>query len=445
MKYYDRTYELGLLKDIQKRSFEEFSKMTVLKGRRRIGKTTLGSLSMEDTDSVYLFVSKKAEADLCAEYSEAIRNALGEFIPQGIYHFKDIFALLLNIGRHRKFNLFIDEFQDFLYVNPTIYSDIQDVWDRERRNSNVNLVVSGSVFTLMEKIFRNEKQPLFGRADLNITLEPFRTDVMKEILADHKADYSNDDLLALYCFTGGVPKYIELLLDNGCTNMESMVDYITRPDSQFFEEGKNMLIQEFGKNYGTYFSILGLIASGEACLPQIEGMLGEKSLGGQMRTLEEDYGLISKKRPIRSSETSKSVRYEINDIFLRFWFRYFDRYRSLIEIKNYSALASIIKNEYTTYSGRILERWFRQKMMESQKYLEIGSWWHPKRGSADSTQENEIDIVAVSLDGKTYAYEVKWNRKKYSPSLMSQKVADLSKSAFGKSEVIPGCLSLEDM
>lgn len=445
MKYYDRTYELGLLKDIQKRSFSEFSKMTVLKGRRRIGKTTLGSLSMEGTDTVYLFVSKKAEADLCTEYSEVIRKSLGEFVPQGIFHFKDIFALLLNIGRHRQFNLFIDEFQDFLYVDPTIYSDIQDVWDRQRRDSKVNLVVSGSVFTLMEKIFRDEKQPLFGRADLSITLEPFRTDVMKEIILDHKPDYDNDDLLALYCFTGGVPKYVELLIDNGCTDMESMVDYMTRPDSQFFEEGRNMLIQEFGKNYGSYFSILGLIASGEVCLPQIEGMLGERSLGGQMKILEEDYGLISKKRPIRSSGTSKAVRYEINDIFLRFWFRYFDRYRSLIEIKNYSALAAIIKNEYTTYSGRILERWFRQKMMESQKYLEIGSWWHPKRGNLDPVPENEIDIVAVSLDGKAYAYEVKRNRKKYSAALMEQKAAELSRSAFGGQEVIPGCLSLEEI
>ena len=444
-RYYDRTYELDLLRDIQKRSFEEFSKMTVLKGRRRIGKTTLGGLVMKDTDSVYLFVSKKAEADLCAEYSEAIRRALGEFVPQGIYHFKDIFALLLNIGKHRRFNLFIDEFQDFLYVNPSIYSDIQDVWDRERRGSNVNLVVSGSVFTLMEKIFKDEKQPLFGRADLSITLEPFSTDVMKEILADHKPGYTNDDLLALYCFTGGVPKYVELLLDNGCTDMERMVAYMTRPDSQFIEEGKNMLIQEFGKNYGTYFSILGIIASGEVCLPQIESLLGEKSLGGQMKTLEEDYGLISKKRPIRSSETSKAVRYEINDVFLRFWFRYFDRNRSLIEIRNYSALAAIIRNDYATYSGRILERWFRQKMMESQKYIESGGWWHMKRGSSDTAQENEIDIVAVSLDGKVHAYEVKRNREKYSPALMARKTANLSESAFGRQEVISGCLSLEDM
>ncbi len=445
MKYYDRKYELTLLKDIQRKSFEEFSRMTILKGRRRIGKTTLGGLAMEGSDTVYLFVSKKAEADLCAGYAETIRNVLNEFVPQGIYRFKDIFSLLLNIGRHRRFNLFIDEFQDFLYINPTIFSDIQEVWDLERRNSKVNLVISGSVYTLMEKIFRDEKQPLFGRADLSIKLDPFRTDIMKEIISDYKSDYTNDDLLALYCFTGGVPKYVELLMDNGCTDMESMVDYMTRPDSQFFEEGRNMLIQEFGKNYATYFSILGLIASGEVCLPQIEGTLGDKSLGGQMKTLEEDYGLIRKKRPIRSSANSKAVRYEINDVFLRFWFRYFDRYRPLIEIQNYSTLASIIKNEYTTYSGRILERWFRQKMMESQQYVEIGAWWHSKKGYTDNTQDNEIDIVTVSIDGKVHAYEVKRNKKKYSAGLMEQKVTDLSNSAFGQQKIIPGCLAIDDM
>ena len=106
---------------------------------------------MEGTDTVYLFVARKAEADLCSEYAEAIRQTLKEFAPQGIYHFKDIFAMLMNIGKHRSFNLFIDEFQDFPYVNPAIYSDIQDVWDRERRNTKVNMVVSGSVCSMMEK------------------------------------------------------------------------------------------------------------------------------------------------------------------------------------------------------------------------------------------------------------------------------------------------------
>ena len=206
-----------------------------------------------------------------------------------------------------------------------------------------------------------------------------------------------------------------------------------------------MLIQEFGKQYSTYFSILGLIASGDVTLPQIEGRLGEKSIGGQMKLLEEEYRLIKKKRPIRAKDSSKSVRYEINDVFLRFWFRYFYRYRNLIEIKNYSALASIIRNDYPTYSGRILERWFRQKLMESQQYMEIGSWWHPRRGSTGKETENEIDLVAVDLEGRVSAFEVKRNRKKYSEALLRVKVCDMQSSAFGQSEISTGCLSLEDM
>ncbi len=445
MKYYDRKRELSVLQDIQKKSFEEFSKMTVMKGRRRIGKTTLGVLSMAGSDSVYLFVSRKAEAELCAEYSDVIRRTMDEFVPQGISCFRDIFALLMNIGKHRPFNLFIDEFQEFLYVSPSIYADMQNIWDRERRDSKVNLVLSGSVWSLMEKIFKDEKQPLYGRADLTLTLEPFRTDVLREIIGDYKKDYSNDDLLSLYCFTGGVPKYVELLMDNGCTSMESMVDYMTGPDSQFLDEGRNMLIQEFGRQYATYFSILGVVASGEVTLPQIEAALGEKSLGGQMRILEEDYGLVRKKRPLRARENSKSVRYEICDIFLRFWFRYFYKYRSLIEIRNYSALAELIKREYPAYSGRVLERWFRQKMVESRQYVEIGGWWHRKKGAADDSAENEIDIVAVTTAGEVQAFEVKRNSKKYSLELLKSKAEDMSRQAFGGAEVICKGLSLEDM
>ena len=446
MRYYDRDEELAALRRIQTESFREFSRMTVLKGRRRIGKTTLGSLSMKGTDTVYLFASRKSEAELCQEYSEDIRQTLGEFVPEGIVKFKDIFGLLMNIGKHRSFNLFIDEFQEFLYVNPTIYSDIQNLWDRERRTTKINFVVSGSVWSMMERIFKDEKQPLYGRADLTLTLEPFRTSVLKEILKDYKQDYTNDDLLALYCFTGGIPKYVELLMDNRCTDMESMVDYITRPDSQFFDEGRNMLIQEFGKQYGTYFSILSAIATGDITLPQIEGALGGMSLGGQMKILEEDYKLIRKKRPLRSATNSKDVRFEIGDVFLRFWFRYFHKYRSLIELKNYSALAALIKDDYQTYSGRILERWFRQKMIETQNYMELGGWWHQKRKSAsDSLPENEIDIVAVDLKGGISAYEVKRSKKKYSEALLRAKADEMSSQIFSGHNIDIDCLSLEDM
>lgn len=444
MIYYDREVPLKQLKDIRTKAFESFSKMTVLKGRRRIGKTTLGTLAFEGESFVYLFVGRRSESDMCGDFAEQIRASLGIFVPEGITRFKDIFGLLMSTGESRSFTLFVDEVQEFYYINKSVFSDIQDIWDRTRRKTHVNLVFSGSTYTLMEKIFKDEHEPLFGRADLTLELEPFSTGVQRRILADHAPGYSNDDLLALYSFTGGVPKYVELLMDNGCHDMCSMVDYMTMPGSQFLDEGEKILIQEMGKNYGTYFSILARISSGEVTLPEIEGSLGDKSLGGQIRILEEDYKLISKKRPIRSGENSKDVRYEISDVFLHFWFRYFHRYRSLIEIKNYSALAGMIKDDYPTYSGRILERWFREKMMESQEYLEIGGWWNPTKGKK-GIMPNELDIVGVTLDGKVKAFEVKRNKARYSPAEVEMKVRDMSNKVFGGGRVEFGCLSLEDM
>ena len=57
---------------------------------------------------------------------------------------------------------------------------------------------------MMEKIFKDEGQPLFGRDDCTIRLQPFTTTTMREILGDYKADYTNEDLLALWTITGGV-------------------------------------------------------------------------------------------------------------------------------------------------------------------------------------------------------------------------------------------------
>lgn len=99
--------------------------------------------------------------------------------------------------------------------------------------SHVNLIVSGSVYTLMNKIFRDSKEPLYGRADSIMKLSSFTTSILKEIMSDHKADYTKDDLLALYTFTGGVPKYIEQFMDNGCTSMENMVDFCCNPIRPF--------------------------------------------------------------------------------------------------------------------------------------------------------------------------------------------------------------------
>jgi AAA+ ATPase superfamily predicted ATPase len=150
--------------------------------------------------------------------------------------------------------------------------------------------------------------------------------------------------------------------------------------------------------------------------------------------------VLKRIRPLGAKESSQTVRYEITDNFLQFWFNYFDRYRSMLEIKNFAGLQQIVKADYTTYSGKILERYFRTKLAESGLYKEIGSWWEVKG------HFTEIDIVALLLDNnKALAVEVKRQKDRYRPTVFAEKVKRLQQIVLPKYKVDVCCLSLEEM
>ena len=440
MEFYDRTNELTELQRIQNLSFSDHSRLTVVTGRRRIGKTSLIMKSVEGLPTVYLFVGRKAEATLCSEFIPVISQSLDTFVPAEIRTFRSLFQYLMELASNKAFNLVIDEFQEFYNIDESVYRDMQNIWDAYRRKSKMNLIVSGSIYSLMQKIFQSKKEPLFGRADNIIKLSAFDLSTLKDIMRDYRSGYTNDDLLALYSFTGGVPKYVELFCDNQMLSVDEMISFMVRENSPFTDEGKNLLIEELGKNYATYFSILSAISGGINTQPGIEAALGDKSIGGQIKRLIEDYNIIVRQRPILAKEGSQTVRYEIQDNFLRFWFNYFDRYRSLIEIKNFVGLQSIIKKDYPTYSGIMLERYFKQQFAESFQYRAIGSWWELKG------YQNEIDIVGLKLEkNQAVVAEVKRQKKNFKPELLVAKTEHLKQKLLPKYRIEMRCLSLEDM
>jgi hypothetical protein len=443
MKFYNRTSEIQELQRIQQLAFTSHSRMTVITGRRRIGKTSLAAEATKGSEpTVYLFVSRKNEAALCEEFARLISSALATYVPSEIKSFSSLFRLIMEIAKTRQFNLIIDEFQDFEYVNPSVYSDIQNLWDQYRKQSRLNLILMGSVFSMMHKIFEGYKEPLFGRADNIIRLSGFGTTTLKEVMRDYRPDYNHDELLALYAFTGGVPKYVELLCENSDLTIDGMLGYIVRDNSPFTDEGKNILIEEFGKDYGIYFSILSCIASGVNTQSAIEAALGGISIGGQLRRLIEDYSLIARTRPILAKEGTHSIRYDIHDNFFKFWFRYFDKNQSIIEIRNFPLLRKIIRDDYSTFSGGMLERYFRLKLMESREYEAIGAWWERKKGK----EANEIDIVALrALEKRALVAEVKRQRRNYDHAAFMAKVEVLKTQLLAKYEVETRLLTLEDM
>ncbi len=218
--------------------------------------------------TLYFFIEKKNEALLCEEFVTEIHEKLETNVYGEIRSFKEVFGYLMELSQNRHFTLIIDEFQEFRNINSSIYSEMQNIWDANKNRSQLNLILCGSVYSLMKQIFENSREPLFGRATARIQVRSF------------------------YLFTGGVAKYVELLADAKAFTLESIVNEVFSENSLFLDEG--------------YFSILSLIALSKTSRPEIESVLN-MNIGGFLDKLENEYGLITKVRPILSKPAGKNV------------------------------------------------------------------------------------------------------------------------------------------
>lgn len=290
----------------------------------------------------------------------------------------------------------------------------------------MNVIFIGSIYSLMYKIFQNSKEPLFNRADRILSLGPFSVKTTHSILQDYKI---NDPciLFDYYVLTGGMPKYIDLLVENKAFSLPAILDLMIESNSPFINEGKNLLIEEFGKEYGTYFSVLELISLGKTARSEIESIL-EADVGGHLDRLERDYAIIAKYKPINAKPNSRSQKYRIVDNFLNFWFRFIYRNRSAIETGNFDYVKDVIKRDYPAYCGKVLERFYHDLFAETNHYNRIGSYW-------EKGNQNEIDLVAINdLRKQIVVAEVKRSKEKVNLETLKLKakriIAEYSKYKF---------------
>ena len=435
MRFYNREKEFEALKRIKEQS-ERSSTFTVMMGRRRIGKTTLMVKSAEGSRSVYLFVSRVAEPLLCEKLQKAAEEA-GIDIAGSTTKFRDLFKALMISSKKEPLTIMIDEFQEFKYVNPAIYGEIQEIWDLYKDSAKVNLIVSGSVHSMMVGLFEDSKEPLFGRATSKIDLRPFPISIIKAILKEHNPDCVSKDILTLYMLTGGVPEYLGVLMDSGMNTADKMIDAVTSIDSVFIRDGKDLLVSEFGKEYKTYFSIMQLIAGGKNRRAEMDDVLGMET-GAYLQRLEKEYSFIRQNSPIFSEPGGRNARWSIADMYLRFYFRFILPYQDYIESGRRDLLNKAIRDGLEEYSGRVLEDYFRQRIIEEEAYTEVGGYWNRKG-------DVEIDIVVLNdLEKKADIIDVKLNPKKLDVNAVKAK-AETVKRELENYDVRFRGLSIDDV
>ncbi|MBP5569375.1 MAG: ATP-binding protein [Treponema sp.] len=435
-KFYDRIDELEALSQIEKQS-EKSACFTVLTGRRRIGKTELLKHFIKDKKNVYLFTTRSAEKSLCEQWQNTLEESIGLKIFGKAESLSNLFEQIMLFSQSNHFTLIIDEFQDIEYVNKSFFSQMQNIWDSHKSSSKINLIVCGSIYSLMTKIFKDKKEPLFGRSTHNIHLKTFKPSVVKTILKDFNPKYKTEDLLCLYMLSGGVAKYIFLLMNAGATTKARMISSVCNMASPFLVDGRDILISEIGKDYGIYFSILQAISRGYTTQSEIDSII-QKNTGAYLQNLQKIFGITEQIRPLLSKSESRNTRWQIIDEYMLFYFRFIYSHQDLIELGNYDTLKQFILRDYETFTGKTLERYFTAKLQEESNITKIGSWW-------DKKTMNEIDIITLNeLEKSCNIYEVKRQAKKINLSKVQDKADVFMQNLNDYTYKVSG-LSMEDM
>lgn len=433
--FYNREMQLHELRRISNHIKQSKGRLSVVVGRRRVGKTRLLKETFKEIKHkhLYLFISRKSENALVSEFSAILKTELDTkfFQPESL---KEIFDYLLDYSTKTPITVVVDEFQDIERVNNSLFSDLQNLWDSYKNQSMMHLVCCGSLYNLMTRIFKEEKQPLLNRDDHFFKVNPLTPSYVKAIMEDNNK-YGPSDLLLWWCLSGGIPKYLEWLNNAGNAPFKKLLSN----SSPLIKEGMHRLVEDFGSEHRAYFDVLGAIANGHNSRPKIESFLSS-GVGVILEKLEKDFDIIKKLRPITAKESSRDIRYKIADEFLSFWFRFIYSNRSAVEIENFDFIQRIVERDFETYSGRQLEELFMAILVESKQFNQIGSYWNNKG-------EDEIDIVAIDdLNKKILIAEVKRQSKRYSEPKLIMKSKSLLQRLHKKGyEISYRGLSLDNL
>lgn len=412
-KFYNRTEELNALRRVTQKLVETKGQLSVVVGKRRVGKTRLlkeAFFSAQGGNTLYLFISRKSEAMLVDEFSELIASRLGVkfFRPTSL---REIIEFLLDYSTTQPLTLIIDEFQDIQRVQPSLFSDMQNLWDSYKQTAMMHLVCCGSIFNMMTKIFKEQDEPLLNRDDRFFKIDALKPSTIKEIMVDCGV-YSAERMLEWWCLSGGVPKYIEWL--SLADKDKPIFDSVISNSSPFIKEGAHRLVEDFGAEHQSHFDILGAISTGHTTRSQIKSLAGTAT-DFHLDRLEKNFNVISKVNPISSKKTARDSRFEIEDPFLKFWFKFVHSNSSAVEMGNYEYIRAHIERDFSTFSGLELESLFKAILSESKQFSQIGSYWNSKG-------TDEIDIVAINpLKKRVLIAEVKRKQSKYNENVLIAK------------------------
>lgn len=444
MRFIGRKNELHTLNTEYNRN----SSFVVIYGRRRVGKTTLIKEFLKNKTAFYYLATEELESQSMKRLANVIARTTKNTLLQKIEFtdWLDLFQLIADYKPEEKKVLVIDEFPYLVKTNSAFPSILQNAWDEFLKDSNVMLILSGSLIGMMQKHALSYDSPLYGRRTAQMRLTPLPFTSIYEI-----QNLPFEQAVEQFALTGGVPKYLEFFED-GRPLEEQLKDAVFSKNGFLYEE-PNFLLKSESLTAVNYFSIIKTIADGNHKLGKIASALGQESssLTPYLSTLS-DLGFIEKRTPIteKNPEKSRKGLYFIADNFLRFWFCYVYPYKGELELDNMQIVLDEIhkdfKEKFVAFAYEDICKDIFAKLCSNNAISfvpsRIGSYW-----LNDYDGDTEIDVMSVDHQNKqVFAGECKYHTKPVDAPVyftLKEKVdnaAEIRKS-FPKYNVIYGLFS----
>jgi AAA+ ATPase superfamily predicted ATPase len=395
IQFIDRMEELSLLESLESKNF-----FVVLRGRRRIGKTTLVRRAFPNAAYIFVWPNKSLQwiiDEVCREHN----------LPRFL-NFADIVRHLLDKNRI----VILDEFQNFLNIDKSVFGEIQKLIDDRRvKNERIRLVASGSSYSLINKLFSIEASPLYGRKTHEIMLQELPAEEMFKAFGMPLIEF-----IEAWSVFGGVPYYYTLIELNAPIR-NTLVGMFKRRDSMLMEEGRAILSIEFGGESKAYSTVLTAIAEGKTRLNEIASLFSNKKSETikYLDMLRKEFGLVRRVTPILADpRKSREGVYEISDNFLSFWFYFIDKQRSYVEQERLDEVINFLKDNFSTFVGRKFEKFVtyllkRKLLLGEREFTRIGRQWGRVPGASAGKNQYEIDVVALNDKTKEILFaECKW-------------------------------------
>ena len=429
MRFIGRQSELETLE----REYQRDGGFVVVYGRRRVGKTTLIKEFIRNKNAFYFLATTEVESQSMKRFAGVLgRGMKNPMLTRATFHdWVDLFQTLADYQPEEKKVLVIDEFPYLVKTNAAFPSILQNVWDEFLKDSNVMLILCGSLIGMMQKYALSYDSPLYGRRTAQIRLMPlsFMDIYPLQNLPFEKA-------MEYYAVTGGVPKYLELFDET--EELEPQLQSVVLSRTGFLYEEPNFLLREEVQTPVNYFSILKVIADGNHKLGAIAGVLelDTSALTPYLATLQ-GLGFVEKQVPIteKNIERSRKGLYFISDNFIRFWFRYVHPYTGELELDNTQIVLDEMQKDFVSkfiafvYED-VCKTIFTKLCADKQIDFvpsRVGSYW-----LNDYQGDTQIDVAAVDNQNKrVFLGECKYHKQPVDADVYF----DLKKKVESSSEI----------